>query len=43
MPWDGRIERKMSAGAAGTSPDISYLNVDEFTTYAVEGALGRAG
>jgi len=39
VPWDGRIERKMSAAAAGTSPDTSYLNVDEFTTYAVEGAL----
>jgi len=39
IPWDGRIERKMSAAAAGTSPDTSYLNVDEFTTYAVEGAL----
>jgi multiple sugar transport system substrate-binding protein len=39
IPWDGRIERKMSAAAAGTSPDASYLNVDEFTTYAVEGAL----
>ena len=39
VPWEGRIERKMSAAAAGTSPDISYLNVDEFTTYVVEGAL----
>lgn len=39
VPWDGRIERKMSAAAAGTSPDTSYLNVDEFTTYAIEGAL----
>lgn len=39
VPWDGRIERKMSAAAAGTSPDTSYLNVDEFTTYAEEGAL----
>ncbi|NPV08524.1 MAG: sugar ABC transporter substrate-binding protein [Anaerolineae bacterium] len=39
VPWQGRIERKMSAAAAGTSPDISYLNVDEFTTYVVEGAL----
>ncbi len=39
IPWDGRVERKMSAVAAGTSPDTSYTNVDEFTTYAVEGAL----
>jgi multiple sugar transport system substrate-binding protein len=39
VPWDGRIERKMSAAAAGTSPDTSYLNVDEFTTYVDEGAL----
>jgi multiple sugar transport system substrate-binding protein len=39
IPWDGRIERKLSAAAAGTSPDTSYLNVDEFTTYAIEGAL----
>ncbi|HEY7030717.1 MAG TPA: extracellular solute-binding protein [Thermomicrobiales bacterium] len=38
-PWDGRIERNMSAVAAGTSPDTSYLNVDEFTTYADQGAL----
>lgn len=38
-PWDGRIERNMSAAAAGTSPDTSYLNVDEFTTYADQGAL----
>lgn len=39
VPWDGRIERKMSAAFAGTSPDTSYLNVDEFTTYVEEGAL----
>jgi ABC-type glycerol-3-phosphate transport system substrate-binding protein len=39
VPWEGRIERKMSAAAAGTSPDTSYLNVDEFTTYVNEGAL----
>lgn len=39
VPWEGRVERKMSAAAAGTSPDTSYTNVDEFTTYAVEGAL----
>ena len=39
VPWDGRIERKMSAAVAGTSPDCSYLNVDEFTTYVEEGAL----
>lgn len=38
-PWDGRIERNMSAAAAGTSPDTSYLNVDEFTTYAAQDAL----
>jgi len=39
IPWQDRIELKMSAAAAGTSPDTSYLNVDEFTTYVVEGAL----
>jgi ABC-type glycerol-3-phosphate transport system substrate-binding protein len=39
IPWNGRIERKMSAVAAGTSPDTSYLNVDEFTTYVEENAL----
>jgi multiple sugar transport system substrate-binding protein len=39
VPWNGRIERKMSAYAAGTSPDVSYLNVDEFTTYADQNAL----
>jgi multiple sugar transport system substrate-binding protein len=39
VPWDGRIERKMSAAVAGTSPDTSYTNVDEFTTYVEEGAL----
>jgi multiple sugar transport system substrate-binding protein len=38
-PWGTRIEKNMSAWAAGTSPDISYLNVDEFTTYVAEGAL----
>lgn len=39
IPWDSRIEQKMSAAVAGTSPDTSYLNVDEFTTYVDEGAL----
>lgn len=39
IPWQDRIELKMSAAAAGTSPDTSYLNVDEFTTYVEEGAL----
>jgi multiple sugar transport system substrate-binding protein len=39
IPWDSRIEQKMSAAVAGTSPDTSYLNVDEFTTYVEEGAL----
>lgn len=41
IPWNGRIERKMSAVAAGTSPDTSYLNVDEFTTYVEENALAE--
>ena len=39
IPWNTRIEKKMSAAAGGISPDLSYLNVDEFTTYADLGAL----
>ena len=39
QPWDARIERKLSAFAAGTSPDSSYLNTEEFAQYAEQGAL----
>lgn len=39
QPWDARIERKLTAFAAGTSPDSSYLNTEEFAQYADQGAL----
>jgi ABC-type glycerol-3-phosphate transport system substrate-binding protein len=39
QPWDARVEQKLAAFAAGTSPDSSYLNSDEFAQYAEQGAI----
>lgn len=39
VPWTNRIQKVMSAVAANSAPDTSYVNVDEFTTYVAQGAL----
>jgi multiple sugar transport system substrate-binding protein len=39
LPWTGRLEKMLSAVAAGVPPDIAYLNRDFVPRFADQGAI----
>lgn len=39
IPWQNRVERMVTAIAAGKAPDVAYLNTDNFVAFVAKDAL----